>query len=141
NTGSKDINTDHYGHNFLKIDDVPAGPDYVLEFPFELRLGEGSHTEGCLEVHGHELNFTREIPIDKSVWVRIEGFKNADDNRITIKNRHTGAWMRIVTDQPLSRMAFFSHAGVLSPEPFVEVRIAPGKTKEWKTVYTFGLEK
>jgi hypothetical protein len=34
-------------------------------------------------------------------------------------------------------MAFFSGLGVLSPEPFVEVKLSPGATKEWKTTYTF----
>jgi hypothetical protein len=94
-----------------------------------------------MDLRGHGLFFTKEIPSDKSVWLSIEGFKKAEDNRITIRNRRTGGGMEIATDQPLSRMAFFSHGGVLSPEPFIEIKIPPGQTKEWKTVYTFSVEK
>jgi hypothetical protein len=45
--------------------------------------------------------------------------------------------MEIKTDQPATRMAFFSQGGVLSPEPFVEVKVPPGGTKEWNTIYSF----
>jgi hypothetical protein len=137
NTGTRAIQTDHYGHNFLQIDGVPAGPDYVLTFPFEPKLGTDSQTHGCMAVSGRSLIFIKEVPADKSVWLRIEGHRSAADNRITIENRKTKAAMEIATDQPLSRLAFYCHGGVLSPEPFVEVNLPAGATKEWATVYSF----
>ncbi|HVV71783.1 MAG TPA: hypothetical protein VHI52_09840 [Verrucomicrobiae bacterium] len=138
NTGTQSIETDHYGHNFLKIDEQPAGPGYEIEFPFVPKLGAGSQTQNCIEVRDRALVFVKEVPPEDSVWLRIEGFSNLPDNRLTVRNRQTGGWVRITTDQPASRMAFFSHAGVLSPEPFVEVNVPPGATKIWTTTYTFG---
>lgn len=137
NAGTRAIETDHYGHNFMKIDDVSAGPDYVLEFPFELRLGEGSQTQNCIEARGRSLVFLRPIPKDQAIWLRIEGFRSVEDNRVAVRNTKTGATMEIATDQPLSRMAFFSQFGVLCPEPFVEVKIPPGASRVWQTTYTF----
>jgi hypothetical protein len=138
NTGTRDINTDHYGHNFLEIDDLPAGPDYVIEFPFQPRFGAGSRPNGCIGTHDRSIVFLKEVPDEESVWVRVEGFSNTGDNSIRVRHRRAGATMEIRTDQPATRMAFYSHGGVLSPEPFVEVRLPPGFTKEWRTTYTFG---
>lgn len=137
NTGAKRLHTDHYGHNFLKIDDLPAGPDYVLEFPFQPRFSEDSKPEGCVEIRNHSLVFLKEVPPDKSVWVRLEGFEGRADNQIRLVNRRSGAAMTIVTDQPPLRMVFYSSGGVLAPEPFVQLDLAPGETKEWKTTYRF----
>jgi len=49
--------------------------------------------------------------------------------------------MTITTDQPLSKLVFYSSGGVLCPEPFVRVAIAPGQTREWTTTYRFSAEK
>ena len=138
NTGHNRIETDHYGHNFLKIDNVPAGPDYVLEFPFQPRFGEGSKPEGCVEIRGKSLVFLKELAADQSVWVRLDGFANSSDSQIRVVNRRTGGQMTITTDQPLVRLVFYSSRGVLAPEPFVKLDLAPGQTKIWKTTYRFG---
>lgn len=139
NTGSKRIGADHYGHNFLKIDAVPAGPDYVMEFPFQPRFGEGSKPEGCVEIKDKSLVFLKEVPADKSVWVRLEGFSKREDSQMRIINHRTGAEMAILTDQPLIRLVFYSSGGVLAPEPFVKLDLAPGESKTWTTTYRFGV--
>jgi len=139
NTGAKRIETDHYGHNFLKIDGVPAGPDYVIEFPFQPRFGEGSKPEGCVEIRDKSLVFLKEVPADKSVWVRLEGFAKPEDSQMRTINRRTRAEMTILTDQPLVRLVFYSSGGVLAPEPFVKLDLAPGESKTWTTTYRFGV--
>jgi len=138
NTGAKKIETDHYGHNFLKIDGAPAGPDYVIEFPFQPRFGEGSKPEGCVEIGNKSLVFLKEVPQDKSVWVRLEGCTKLEDSQMRIVNRRTAAEMTIVTDQPLIRLVFYSSGGVLAPEPFVKLDLEPGQSKVWTTTYRFG---
>jgi len=37
NTGKKPISTSVYEHNFYMLDHQPAGPDYSVRFPFEVR--------------------------------------------------------------------------------------------------------
>jgi len=139
NEGTRTIETDHYGHNFLKIDELPAGPEYLIRYPFVPRLGEASRPGGFVEIRDRSVAFLKELPPGESVWLRIEGFAEAGDNRITLRNRRSNAAMEIATDQPATRMAFFSQGGVLSPEPFIAIRVAPGATQTWTTSYTFSV--
>jgi hypothetical protein len=141
NTGTESIDTDHYGHNFLRIDNVPAGTNYTLEFPFEPRFGQDSKTQGCLEIKGRSLIFTKDLPSGQAIWVRLDGFEKREDSEVKIVNRHTGASMTITADQPLSKLVFYSSGGVLSPELFVKLTIPPGETQEWSTSYRFDAGK
>jgi hypothetical protein len=136
NTGSKTIDTDHYGHNFLRIDDAASGPAYRLNFPFVPRFTSDSKSQGCVDCQANSLIFLKEI-WDNYVWVRFDGFSKSQDNRIEVTNQRTGASMAIETDQPLVRLVFYSSGGVLSPEPFVKFAIPPGETREWATTYKF----
>jgi hypothetical protein len=137
NTGTETIDTDHYGHNFLRIDNVPAGTNYILEFPFEPRLGEDSKTQDCVELKSRSLVFTKAVPPGQAIWVRLEGFGKLEDNEIKIVNHSTGATMTISTDQPLTRLVLYSSGGVLCPEAFIKLAIPPGQTHEWTTTYRF----
>jgi len=139
NTGTKSIETDHYGHNFLRIDNSPSGPDYSLEFPFAPRFGEKSETREAVELKGNSLVFLKEIQ-EQSVWILLEGYSKREDNRIAIINHRTKGSMTITTDQPLARLAFYSSRGVLAPEPFVKLAIPPGETREWATSYRFAAD-
>jgi len=87
--------------------------------------------------------FLKQVPAGKSVWVRLDGFSKPSDNQMRIVNRRTGAAMSIQTDKPLLRLVYYSSDGVLAPEPFVKLELAPGETIEWKTTYIFdsGVEK
>jgi hypothetical protein len=125
----------------LRIDNIPAGTNYSLEFPFTPRFGQDSKTQGCLEIKQRSLVFTHELPPDQAIWVRLEGFQQREDNRIKIVNHSTGASMTIATDQPLSKLVFYSSGGVLCPEAFVKLTIPPGQTREWTTRYSFQADK
>jgi hypothetical protein len=137
NTGSETIDTDHYGHNFLRIDNVPAATNYSMEFQFEPRFGQDSKTQGCLELKGRSLLFTKDLPAGQAIWVRLDGFQKREDNEVKIVNHRTGASMTISGDQPLSKLVYYSSGGVLCPEPFVKVTVAPGQTRQWSTTYRF----
>jgi hypothetical protein len=137
NTGTRRIQTDHYDHNFLRIDNLPAGTNYTLEFPFTPHLGKDSRTEGLVEIRGKALCFMQEPTADKAIWVRLEGFTKPEDNRIRVVNHASGAAMNISTDRPLSKLVFYSSGGVLCPEAFVDVDLGPGQSQEWTTTYRF----
>jgi hypothetical protein len=137
NTGTETIDTDHYGHNFLRIDNVAEGTNYTLQFPFEPRFGTDSKTQGCLEIKGRSLVFTNNLAPDKAIWVRLEGFQKQEDHEIKVVNHLTGATMTITGDQPLSKLVLYSSGSVLCPEPFVKLKIPPGQTREWSTTYRF----
>jgi hypothetical protein len=137
NTGTRTIETDHYGHNFLRIDNVPAGTNYTLEFRFTPRFGQDSRTQGCVEIRNRSLVFTKDPSPDQAIWVRLEGFEKPEDNEIKVVNHSTGASMTISADRPLSKLVFYSSGGVLCPEAFIKLNLPPGQTQEWTTTYHF----
>ena len=136
NTGHRVIETTVYDHNFLVIDKQPIGPDVVVTFPFDLR---SARPMGNLaEVRGKQLVYLRKLEKDERAFTTLEGFsQSAQDYDIRVENRKTGAGVRIVGDRPLSRVVYWSIRSVLSPEPYIQMRIEPGQESQWRIAYTF----
>lgn len=137
NTGTNTILTDHYGHNFLRIDDVPAGPAYRVVFPWSPAFSKDSQPAGCVSLRGNALVFGKEVPDRGAVWVLLEGFGQEINAPLRVENLRSGGVLTIRTDQPLKRCAFYSSRGALCPEPFVHLSVEPGRTVEWATTYVF----
>jgi len=136
NTGRRVIETTVYDHNFLVIDKQPIGPDVVVTFPFDLRAARPMGN--LAEVRGKQLVYLRKLEKDERAFTTLEGFgQSAQDYDIRVENRKTGAGVRIVGDRPLSRVVYWSIRSVLSPEPYIRVRIEPGQESQWRIAYTF----
>jgi hypothetical protein len=136
NTGKRSIKTEHYNHNFFVIDGEPAGPDFVVRFPFEVRTT--GDLKGLAEIQGTDLVYLQEFQKGQSVLLSLEGFgASASEHDIVVENHRTGAGVRIQGDQPLSRLVFWSIRATLCPEPYVAINVEPGGEKKWKTRYTF----
>jgi hypothetical protein len=136
NTGNRPIDTTVYNHNFFVIDKQPTGPDFVVRFPFDLRaarpLGDTA------EVRGKELVYRRVLAKDDRAFTLLEGYGDtAQDHDIRVENRRTGAGVRVVADRPITRLVYWSIRSVLSPEAYMQMRIEPGRSAEWKLTYTF----
>ena len=135
NTGSKVINTHQYNHNFFVIDGTPAGRDYALRFPFEVKAKRD--LKGIMEIRGKELVFVQDM--DKgSIFTELEGFADdAKDHEIIVENRKTGAGVKIKGNRPIALFNFWTMKTTVCPEPYIELNIAPGETEEWDTSYLF----
>ena len=136
NTGTRAIETSVYDHNFLTIDKQPLGPDYVVTFPFDPRaarpLGETA------EVRGRQVVYLRRLVNDERAFTTLEGFGDtARDYDIRVENRKAGAGVRITGDRPLARLVYWSIRSVLSPEPYINLRIEPGREERWRIAYNF----
>jgi hypothetical protein len=59
------------------------------------------------------------------------------DYDIRIENRKTSAGVRIVGDQPLSKLVFWSIRTTLCPEPYIRMRVEPGRESKWNIRYEF----
>ena len=135
NTGSRVIETAVYDHNFFVIDKQPTGPDFVVRFPFELR---GRPMGELAELRGNELVYKRVLAGDDRAFTTIQGYgETAKDFDIRVENRKTGAGVRVVGDRPITRLVYWSIHTVISPEAYMQMRIEPGHTAEWKLTYTF----
>ena len=139
NTGSKFIETTQYNHNFFVIDGTPIGKDYVLRFPFLVKMKRD--LKGSMEARGKRLVFNEDLE-EGSLFTELEGYSDdPKDHRITIENRKTGAGVRIKGDRPIVLFNFWTIKTTICPEPYIELNLAPGEEKKWKTSYVlFTLE-
>ena len=136
NTGRKPIVTHAYNHNFFMLDEQPSGPDVVVRFPFELRAT--GDLKGLAEVRGKELVYLQELQKGQSVFTNLEGHgSSAQDYDIRVENRKTGAGVRQTGNRPLSKVVFWSIRSNVSPEPYIEMKIDPGKEERWRIRYEF----
>ena len=116
NTGQQRIESTVYNHNFLILDGQPAGPDYVLKFPFDARTPDSG--KGILQLEDRALTYLKPLGKGESVYLNLEGFGPApQDYDFRVENRRTGAGVRIRGDRPLARLAFWTNPANLSPEP------------------------
>jgi hypothetical protein len=138
NNGTHTIETNVYDHNFFMIDKHPIGPGLVIKFPFNLK-GEGVGFGELAEIQGNQISFLRSIGNgEHAECYSLEGFgTTSDDYDISIENRITGAGVRITCDQPLQKLAFWSISTVLCPEPFIKIKVEPGKEITWLIRYEF----
>ena len=136
NTGRKLIATHAYNHNFFMLDDQPSGPDFVVKFPFNLRAT--ADLKGLAEIRGKDLVYLQELQKGQTVFTNLEGHgSSAQDYDIRVENRKTGAGVRQTGDRPLSKVVFWSIRSNISPEPYIEMRIEPGKEERWRIQYEF----
>jgi hypothetical protein len=138
NTGSRTIETSAYDHNFFVIDKQPVGPGYEIIFPYDIS-GEGSGFGELIKASGKKLIFTRNLVSGETVFSSgLEGFSGNENNYdIRIENKIAGAGVRITCDQPLLKLVFWSCATTTCPEPYIKIKVEPGKEISWKITYNF----
>lgn len=138
NTGQQIIQTNVYNHNFFVIDGTSTGPGLEVVFPFDLKV-ESQRIGDITDVIDNKITFRRELEAGERVHLgSVSGFGNsADSYDFRIENRATGAGVRITGDKPLSKLVFWASQKVLSPEPYIDIRIEPGQEFIWKVTYEF----
>jgi hypothetical protein len=136
NNGRKVINTDQYNHNFFVMDNQPTGTDSVVKFVFEPRATRD--LKGAAKVGQGQLVYLRELQKGESVFTEIEGFGGtAKDYDIRMENSKAGMGVRITGDQPLLKIVYWSIRTTFCPEPYIQMRIEPGKQHKWTIGYEF----
>jgi hypothetical protein len=136
NTGTKVIETSVYEHNFYVIDGKPAGPEFSVRFPFDVRAV--ADLKGMAETRGKEFTYLKELPKGPSVYTALEGFGNTPkDYDIRVESRAAQAGVRQTSDRPLSKLVFWSIRSTVCPEAYIDMRIEPGKDFTWRIAYDF----
>lgn len=136
NTGHKDIATAVYEHNFFMLDGTPTGPDISIRFPFTVQAG--GITNGLAEVHGSEFQYLQELKRGETVYTPLTGFGgDVKDYDIRVENHRTGAGVRQTSDRPIAKMVLWSIRSNVSPEAYIDLKIAPGKEESWNISYDF----
>lgn len=138
NTGKRTIETNVYDHNFFVMDKQPTGPDFVVKFPFNL-TSDAPETGQFGKIQDNQIVFLKELSKNEHLFYQsLTGFNDsAKDYDIKIENHKTGAAVRITSDQPLSKIVFWSAQTTLCPEPYIKVKVNPGENFSWKIFYEF----
>lgn len=136
NTGKKVIETSVYDHNFFVMDGQPTGPESIVRFPFEAHAK--ADLKNLADVHKDELVYRQELEKGQSVFTELDGFgATSKDYDIRLENRKAGTGVRIIGDKPIEKLIFWSIRKTFCPEPYINMRIEPGKESVWKITYEF----
>lgn len=134
NTGKLPIVSSHYGHNFLRIDDSPAGPDYVVRFPYAPVVQNTLNAYAA--VVGHDLYFVREMAGAAVIPTPLGGHEQTPaHNWVQVDNTRTGASVRITGMAPVKVWYFFAVRNAVCPEAYIGLDVAPGQEARWQTTY------
>jgi hypothetical protein len=137
NTGTRVIETSVYNHNFLVLDRQPTGPDFAIAVPFRIETRRPPAKE-LAEIRGNRIVYLKALEERDAVAVPVQGFRGLpEDSEIRIENTRMGAGVKISADRPLSKLSLWSIRTVIAMEPFVDVRIEPGREFSWKSTYSY----
>lgn len=138
NKGKTTIETDVYNHNFFVMDQQPTGPDFIVRFPF-VPQGElkGRADKGAID--GKIIVYKDVISKGEFFAVSpLTGYSTAtSDYDIRIENRKKGIGVRIIGDKPIVKFVYWSAAATVCPEPYIKVKVEPGKKMRWRIRYEF----
>lgn len=136
NTGKKPISTSVYEHNFYMLDHRPAGPSYIVRFPFEIHPQADLH--GMAEARGKDFTYLKELQVGQSVATAMEGFRDTPrDYDIRVENRKAGIGVRQTSDRPIAKLFFWSIRTTVCPEAFIDLHAEPGQEVKWRISYEF----
>ena len=96
------------------------------------------YQEGRGSAKGKTIGYNSELKPGQSVIAEFKGFgPTAADYDIKLENHKAGAGVRIRGDQPLSKVVYWSIRSTFCPEPYIDLKVAPGREIKWKYTYDF----
>jgi hypothetical protein len=141
NTGKKPITTTVYNHNFFNVDNDPIGPNYRIEFPFDVKAEPQERFAELMRVDGGKLSFQNKL--DKgSIYAPLKGYSETEPYRMKFLHLPTKLTLDIACDKPMSSLRIWGISTTICPEPFITIQdLTPGATYTWTTTYTLTQEK
>lgn len=134
NTGNRPIDTEHYNHNMLRLDDRPVGAGYRLTFPFPVTLA----TDTPARVTRNLVELTEPV-LSRILSSPVTGPGRTGTNTVLVSHADTGSGVSITTDRSFSRFELYGESTALCPEPFIRLRLTPGGSTSWTTRYRFSI--
>lgn len=129
-----------YSHNFIVIDNVNIGPDYILNVPFDIVLRERPSEKiyEFIEIKKNFITFKKEIEKKRGYLLKLSGYKNKPQhNSFNIVNTKTKAGILMKSDKPPLIYNIYFTSTALCPEPFIKIFLKPNEEISWKNVYKF----
>jgi hypothetical protein len=141
NTGSRQIETDEYVHNFLCVADKRMDAGYSLEFPWKLdpqRFIETNNPDGILVVDGHRVEVIGKTRKQFYLGGLSEGITKQGGLVAKWTLEHAGKGIRLseTGDFAPTGVHLWGWKRVISPEVFHSFTLVPGGSTSWKRSYT-----
>jgi hypothetical protein len=87
NTGTRQIQTNVYDHNFLVLDDQSPGPDFEITFPFQLQARPAPNNQ-LGEIRGNQIAYLKTLEKQERMSTSVTGFGDSPkDYDIKIENK------------------------------------------------------
>jgi hypothetical protein len=136
NTGQKVIETSQYSHNFFPMGGQIVGPDVTVRFGFPATAS--SPLKYGAEIKNQAITYAQELQPHQTAASDIVGFDRTPKSYdIRVENRRTGTGVHITGDQAIEMLHFWSIRTVACPEPYVHIRVEPGREAHWTLQYEF----
>lgn len=125
-------------HNFFVIDSLTTGSDFIIRFPFELKVEEANE-KNAAHVRGKEIQLESGDPHGKQFFLEdLKGYgANAKDYNITLSHEKSGTGVTIMSNRPFEKLNFWASVKTICPEPYIHIKADPGKTFQWTNTYQF----
>ncbi len=133
NTGTKPLNTNHYCHNFVVIDD--RAPDQGTRMLLDFEPTDTTPLKAEAVVEGKTISFIAPIPKGKALHRAFENLKAGEGLSAAVEDSRAGAGIRITSDTQTEKVVFYGLGKTVSFEPFVPISLAPGESKTWSATY------
>jgi len=136
NTGTKTIETSVFDHNFLVMDKQITGPGFVVTLPVKPAEQVNPRMQDYAKVQENQLIFLKDLNKNNVSFKDLTNGEGASYN-LRVENHHTGAAVKITGDRPISKLVFWSASETVCPEPYIKIKVEPGKTFTWSITYEY----
>jgi hypothetical protein len=136
NTGKKNIDSMEYCHNFLTIDGMAVGPDYVIETPDMTDRGSGVINgifRGCRKGY----TFGDYDPKASLLFPDIKDIRMDKCFSWTMRNTAAKAAIEVKDHFKPGHLAIWQADHMISFEVFHVISLKPGESDEWVREWTF----
>ena len=138
NVGEKAYIGNEYCHNFLTVNSMSLGPDYLLTFPAGKDRGDEA-LDGELRAAGRGFTFTG-LPVKARMFsMGADDFETDRGGALewTFINSTEGAQVRVCEYIDLERVTLWAADHMFSAECFHKISLAPGQSCEWSRSWEF----
>lgn len=110
----------------------------LMNLPVNVK-GTGRGIGEIAQIQDNKLIFLRELNKGESVYCSgLQGLSNdAPAYNLSVENSKTGAGVRIRCDQPILKLVFWASLKTVCPEPYIQIKVEPGKEFNWKISYEY----
>jgi hypothetical protein len=136
NPGQKDIDAMEYCHNFLTINGMAIGPDYVIETPNLSDRGKGV-IEGIFRGCGNGYTFGNYQPEASLLLPDIKDLRMDGCFSWTMRNNAAKAGIEVEDFFRPGHLAIWQADHMVSFEVFHTIKLKPGESGEWVRRWTF----